>query len=109
MATLSSSLKIQFYLGDTHTVRFTVQEPAGTPFDITGATGTLIVHTNTGTVLATVTGSVPTGSDGVIVYQFAPSDTSGLAAGSYHYHAKVVMDDGSVYTIAVGAITLMPV
>lgn len=109
MATLSSSLKIQFYLGDTHTVRFTVQEPDGSPFDITGASGTLVIHDNNGTVLASTTGSVPTGTDGLVVFQFIPTDTASMTAGTYHYHAKVIMADTSVYTIAVGSVTLLRV
>jgi len=104
---LSSIFVIFFVKGDTHTVRFTVYDETLTPLNFTGATGTLLVYDQSGSTVATISGTPDaTPTDGMMIYKFGPSDTSGLAAGNYTYRAKVTMGDGSVYTIREDSLVL---
>jgi len=109
MAVFSQILRIFFYKGDTHTVQYTIIDTDGvTPLNITGGSGTLTVTNSSNVTVATVSGTIPVGVDGVINYRFQPSDTSSLTGGGteYNYKAKITLVDGSVYTIAVDKLVL---
>jgi hypothetical protein len=105
---ISNNLQIKFYVGDTHTVTFTVLDPTGTtPLDLTSGSGTLTVKGPSGDI--TVAGVIPNpGTNGVVQFEFAPNDTAGTVSGTYHYNANVVLADSSKYTIAVGQCVLLP-
>ena len=106
---VSASLNFTFYRGDSYSVAFRIFDSNGNLLPLTGATGSLVI-TSGATTVATIAGTPQPGQDGitpVMVYEFVPTDTSGLATNTYKYRARVTLLSGKVYTVAVATVSLI--
>ena len=100
---------VRLYSGDDATLSFTVIDDAtNAAKDITGASATLGVYQrfDRQTAQFTKTGTISTGTDGVVTFAVADSDTASLKGDDYAFEVQLTESGGAIGTVAVGWLRL---
>ena len=94
--------------GDDRTLTVTVIDNAtGSAKDITGATATYkAFRRDSTTAQITLTGTISTGTDGVITFDMTAASTANLGERDYQHEVQLTESGGDVGTVLVGTLRL---
>lgn len=83
---------ISFYLGTAYTETLSLRGADGQPYNLSSGQSLVLTVKNGSTVIITKTVTANNGTSGEYDFDFAASDTSGLAAGTYTYSVMLLTD-----------------
>ena len=107
-----ASKTFYFYAGDTESIELVLRDSEGTVLDITGSTGRLqLRERRTSSTIAIDKAATITGTEGRLVFDFTPEETTGLISDSldakkYAYDVELIGTDSTVTTILRGTLTV---
>jgi hypothetical protein len=104
--TMAATVNIDTFVGDdvSRIITF-VEADKTTPINITGRTYVAQIFTEDGTVAASMTATVPTGTDGKVNLSLARATTTTLGVGNWRW-SLVETASGVVTTVLVGGFTI---
>ena len=111
---IATSASAPFIAGDTRTIRATVEQSPGVPFNLTGAsikwqmfamsggtfTGSPIISKSVGSGI-----TITDAGAGIFHISLLSADTTGLA-GTYYHESEVTLPGSIVHTVFTGTITI---
>lgn len=106
-----SELSIVRYRGDTIPDEFTVNDPNGSPQNITGATFVMTLDKRKAppdatSVVVTINGTVTSGSGGIVQFDWSALDAD-QEPGTYWFDIEMTDSLGVVQTLTVGKYTFI--
>ena len=99
---------VRLHSGDDATLQVTVIDDAtGAAKDISSALATYkAFRRDSATAQITLTGTISTGTDGIITFALTDGDTANLAARDYAHEVQLTESGGAIGTVLVGTLRL---